>query len=139
MASLLKDVVNAGTGIRAKIEGRFVAGKTGTTNEEHDAWFVGFTPHLSTAVYVGFDQLAPLGRLEAGGRTAAPVFHYYRSVIENQYPAEDYAAPEGVIFTAVDGMYLPFKTGEPLYGTVAPQTGENNPSQVAEDIFKQVF
>jgi penicillin-binding protein 1A len=139
MASLLKDAVNYGTGTRAKIEGRFVAGKTGTTNEEHDAWFVGFTPYLTTAVYVGFDQLAPLGRLEAGGRTAAPIFHYYRNVIEDQYPADDFTAPEGIVFAAVEGLHLPFKAGEPLYGAAAPQTGENAPAQVAEDIFKQVF
>jgi penicillin-binding protein 1A len=139
MASLLKDVVNQGTGTRAKIEGRFVAGKTGTTNEEHDAWFVGFTPYLSTAVYVGFDQLAPLGRLEAGGRTAAPIFAYYRSVIEDQYPADDYTAPEGIVFATVEGLHLPFKANEPLYGAVAPQTEANAPSQVAEDIFKQLF
>ncbi|MDR2694884.1 MAG: penicillin-binding protein, partial [Deltaproteobacteria bacterium] len=139
MASLLKDVVNYGTGVRAKVDGRSIAGKTGTTNEEHDAWFVGFTPHLSTAVYVGFDQLAPLGRLEAGGRTAAPVFAYYRSLIEDQYPAEDFAAPAGVTFANVEGLYLPVKTGEPLYGSVTPQVEENAPSQVAEDIFKQVF
>jgi len=139
MACLLKDVVNYGTGTRAKIEGRFIAGKTGTTNEEHDAWFVGFTPYLATAVYVGFDQLAPLGRLEAGGRTAAPIFNYYRSVIENQYPADDYKAPEGIVFATVEGLYLPFKANEPLYGTAAPQTADQIPAQAAEDIFKQLF
>ena len=69
MATLLKNVVNAGTGSRARIEGRFIAGKTGTTNDEHDAWFVGFTPYLVTGVYVGYDQLQSLGRLEQGGRT----------------------------------------------------------------------
>jgi penicillin-binding protein 1A len=139
MANLLKDAVNYGTGTRAKIDGRFIAGKTGTTNEEHDTWFVGFTPYLSTAVYVGFDQLSPLGRLEAGGRTAAPIFQYYRRVVEDHYPADDFAAPEGVVFASVEGLNLPFKAGEPLYGTVAPQTEENAPSQVAEDIFKQLF
>ena len=139
MASLLKDAVNYGTGTRAKIDGRFIAGKTGTTNEEHDTWFVGFTPYLSTAVYVGFDQLASLGRLEAGGRTAAPIFQYYRSVIEDRYPADDYTPPEGIVFATVEGLHLPFKANEPLYGTAAPQTGEDAPSQVAEEIFKQVF
>jgi len=139
MATLLKDAVNYGTGTRARVEGRFIAGKTGTTNEEHDAWFVGFTPHLSTAVYVGFDQLASLGRLEAGGRTAAPIFHYYRSVVEDQYPADDFTAPEGVVFASVEGLTLPFKANEPLYGTVAPQTEDSAASQVAEDIFKQLF
>jgi penicillin-binding protein 1A len=88
---------------------------------------------------VGFDQLAPLGRLEAGGRTAAPIFKYYRGVIEDQYPADDFTAPEGVAFATVEGLHLPIKTGEPLYGTAAPQTEEDMPSQAAEDVFKQVF
>jgi len=139
MASLLKDAVNYGTGARAKIEGRFIAGKTGTTNEEYDTWFVGFTPCLTTAVYVGFDQLAPLGRLEAGGRTAAPIFNYYRSVIEDRYPADDFTAPEGIVFATVEGLHLPFKANEPLYGTAALQTGDQIPEQAAEDIFKQLF
>jgi penicillin-binding protein 1A len=139
MAALLKDAVNHGTGTRAKIEGRFIAGKTGTTNDENDAWFVGFTPYLSTAVYVGFDQLASLGRLEAGGRTAAPIFSYYRSVIEDRYPADDFTAPDGIVFATVEGLNLPFKIGEALYGTAASQNGEGAPSQAAEDIFKQLF
>jgi len=88
---------------------------------------------------VGFDQLAPLGRLEAGGRTAAPIFAYYRSVIENNYPADDFTAPEGIVFTAVEGLNLPLKANEPLYGFAAPQTEEHLPAQAAEDIFKQLF
>ena len=138
MSQLLKDVVNFGTGTRAKVDGRVIAGKTGTTNEEHDAWFVGFSPQLCTSVYVGFDQLSPLGRLEAGGRTSAPIFSYYRSAIEDRYPAEDFVVPEGVVFADVEGLHLPFKAGEPIYGTVAPQTEEPE-AQAGEDIFKQLF
>jgi penicillin-binding protein 1A len=138
MATLLKDAVNFGTGTRARIEGRPIAGKTGTTNGENDAWFVGFSPYLCTAVYVGFDQLASLGRLEAGGRTAAPIFAYYRGEVEGDYPPDDYPMPEGVTFADVDGLHLPFRIGEPLRGTVSPQDGESS-APVSEDVFKQLF
>jgi penicillin-binding protein 1A len=138
MATLLKDVVRFGTGTRAGIEGRPIAGKTGTTNGENDAWFVGFSPYLCTAVYVGFDQLASLGRLEAGGRTAAPIFAYYRGEVEADYPPDDYPEPEGIVFADVDGLHLPFRAGEPLRGTASPQDGEFS-APVSEDVFKQLF
>ena len=78
-------MVNSGTGSRARVEGHVIAGKTGTSNDENDAWFVGFSPSLVTGVYVGFDQLQSLGKQEQGGRTAAPIFRYYRSQIEDLY------------------------------------------------------
>ncbi len=96
MSTLLKNVVENGTAKRARIPGRAIAGKTGTTNEEKDTWFVGFSPHLVTGVYVGFDQIRPLGRGEAGGRTSAPIFTYYRKEVEDLYPAEDFEMPAGI-------------------------------------------
>lgn len=135
MATLLKEVVTAGTGGRARLPNRFVAGKTGTTNEEHDAWFVGFTPHLVTGIYVGYDQLQPLGRLEAGGRTAAPIFAYYRQEVEDQYPPDDFIMPEGIVMHD----NLAYKAGEPLEGT-ATATGAADPmEQRGEDLFRQLF
>lgn len=124
MATLLKNVVNNGTGGRAKVEGRFIAGKTGTTNEEHDAWFVGFTPYLVTGVYVGYDQLQPLGRREQGGRTAAPIFRYYRNQVEELYEAEDFAMPDGIIM--VDG--LAYRSDMPIQGQSATEGEEEEPS-----------
>ena len=76
--SILQDAVLRGTGTRARLAGRPVAGKTGTTDDQKDAWFVGYTPSLVTGVWVGFDDGKPLGRGEMGGVAAAPdlgVFH----------------------------------------------------------------
>lgn len=134
MATLLKEVVNAGTAGRAKVLGKPIGGKTGTTNEEHDAWFVGFSPYLVTGVYIGYDQLQPLGRLEAGGRTAVPVFVDYRQEIEDQYPPDDFTMPEGIVMS--NGQA--YKADEPLSGSVQMA---NDPAleQNAEDLLKQLF
>ncbi|MEG2173102.1 MAG: PBP1A family penicillin-binding protein [Desulfovibrionaceae bacterium] len=134
MATLLKEVVNAGTAGRAKVLGKPMAGKTGTTNEEHDAWFMGFSPYLVTGVYMGYDQLQPLGRLEAGGRTAVPVFVDYRKEIEDQYPPDDFIMPEGIVMS--NGQA--YKADEPITGSV---NMNNDPilEQNAEDLLKQLF
>lgn len=139
MALLLKNVVNAGTGTRARMEGRFIAGKTGTTNEEHDAWFMGFTPYLVTGVYMGYDQLQSLGRQEQGGRTAAPVFRYYRSQVEDLYPPQDFVPPEGIVMQ--DG--LAYRSDMPLEGRAATD-GEGaqalkDTSEGGENLMRQMF
>ncbi|MDR2573128.1 MAG: PBP1A family penicillin-binding protein [Desulfovibrio sp.] len=139
MAQLLKNVVNAGTGTRARIEGRFIAGKTGTTNEEHDAWFVGFTPYLATGVYVGYDQLQSLGRQEQGGRTAAPVFGYYRSQVENLYPPQDFVMPDGIVMQDS----FAYRSDMPLEGRAATdeegaQVGRDT-SEGGENLMRQMF
>lgn len=137
VATLLKNVVNAGTGSRAKIEGRFIAGKTGTTNDEHDAWFVGFSPYLVTGVYVGYDQLRSLGRLEQGGRTAAPIFKYYRTVVENLYEAKDFDMPEGIVMS---GGFA-YRDDMPLVGVSATDgyEEESDSSGEEEDLMRQMF
>ena len=77
MVSMLKDVVSKGTGRSAALSGRQAAGKTGTTNLSTDAWFVGFTPTLVTAVYIGYDSPSSLGGNSTGGSLAAPVWGRY--------------------------------------------------------------
>ena len=79
--SMLRGVVERGTARRVAsvMEGRPVAGKTGTTNEARDAWFIGFTPDLAVGVYVGFDNPRPLGQGETGGRAASPIFAQFVS------------------------------------------------------------
>src|SRR5690606_24507659 len=74
MTYLLRSVVERGTGWRARRTGRPAAGKTGTTDDNIDSWFVGYTPELAAGVWVGYDQLQPLGRNETGGRAAAPIW-----------------------------------------------------------------
>ncbi len=77
MVSMLRDVVEHGTGTAARIPGRDVVGKTGTTNRSTDTWFVGFTPELVTAVYIGYDKPISLGSSSTGGGVAAPVWGRY--------------------------------------------------------------
>lgn len=134
MSSLLKEVVVAGTAGRARVLNKPMAGKTGTTNDENDAWFVGFTPHLVTGVYVGYDQLQPLGRLEAGGRTALPIFVYYRQLVEEQYPPDDFIMPEGIIMQG----NLAYRADMPIEGTAA-MSESTELEQQGEDLLRQLF
>jgi penicillin-binding protein 1A len=106
---VMQDVVESGTGQRVKRLGRPVAGKTGTTNDTRDAWFMGFTPSLVAGVWVGFDQERPLGKHEVGGRAAAPIWLYFAEKALQGTPAEVFPVPEGIVFVKVDP-----KTGVPV-------------------------
>ena len=77
MTSILSDVIKSGTGRQAKVKGLQLAGKTGTTNKNIDAWFCGYSPSLQTIVWYGNDDNAPMRRTETGGRSAAPAFSYF--------------------------------------------------------------
>ncbi|MBE6441199.1 MAG: PBP1A family penicillin-binding protein [Desulfovibrio desulfuricans] len=138
MATLLKEVVNAGTGGRARIEGRVIAGKTGTTNDTHDVWFMGFSPYLVTGVYVGYDQVDSLGRQEQGGRTAAPIFRQYRTQVEERYPADDFVMPEGIVMSGG----LAYRADMPMQGASAMEESTSDGSVVdtsddGEDLMRQ--
>jgi penicillin-binding protein 1A len=77
MANLMKGVVEHGTGYKVKALGRPTAGKTGTSNDEMDAWFVGYTPQWVAGVWSGFDQKKKIGEKETGGAVSAPTFLYF--------------------------------------------------------------
>ncbi len=148
MASLLKDVVNAGTATRVKVLGRPVAGKTGTSNEERDAWFIGFTPYLVSSIYIGNDDMTPLGKQETGGRTAIPVFIYYHQAVDAEYPPDDFPVPPDIVMKSIDAdtgllsgphtqksLSLPFIAGtEPRQSS-----GQSAPKDSGEDLLKQMF
>jgi penicillin-binding protein 1A len=103
MASyVMQDVVESGTGRRVKSIGRPVAGKTGTTDDTRDAWFIGFTPSLVAGVWVGFDQESSLGREEVGGRAAAPIWLYFMEKALQGKPREVFSVPDGIVFIKVD-------------------------------------
>ncbi|MEM9169683.1 MAG: penicillin-binding protein 1A, partial [Pseudomonadota bacterium] len=112
MVSMLEGAVARGTGTAVrKVVAHPVAGKTGTTNEYKDAWFVGFTPDLAAGVYVGFDLPQSLGQGEAGGRVAAPVFgDFMQRALEEVAPIP-FRVPSGVRLVRVDA-----KTGKPANG-----------------------
>lgn len=108
VVSMLEGAVRRGTGSALNSLGRPVAGKTGTTNEFRDAWFVGFTPDLVVGVYVGFDTPVPLGSGEAGGRAAAPIARDAFAPILEEYPVAPFRVPEGVRLVPINA-----RSGEP--------------------------
>ena len=94
---------------------RPVAGKTGTTNDQADAWFMGFSPDIITGVWVGHDETRFLGHGETGSRAAAPIWvDYMRAALEDR-PARDFAVPELIEFARIDR-----KTGLLAGGGTAP-------------------
>jgi penicillin-binding protein 1A len=99
---LLQDVVKRGTGWRVRELGRPVAGKTGTTNDLKDAWFMGFTPSIVAGVWVGFDDLSKLGKYETGSRAASPIFLYFMKEALAGTPVELFSPPDGVAFAKID-------------------------------------
>ncbi len=101
ITSLMEEVVKNGTGWRAKSLGRPVAGKTGTTNEYRDAWFVGYTPNLVSVVWVGFDDMRPLGSQETGARAASPIWVSFMNDVLKDEP-EEFSAPEGIVSCTID-------------------------------------
>ncbi len=125
VTSMLEDVVKYGTGKRARVLKRPVAGKTGTTNEYRDAWFIGFTPELVSGVWVGFDDSRRLGNRETGSRAALPMWISFMkdalAVIspfgreeEQKAQTEPFPTPDGIVTTVID----------PLTGLLATRDSE---------------
>ena len=103
MNSILQDVVLRGTGRRALALGRKdLAGKTGTTNDQRDAWFNGYNPDLVTTVWVGFDQLKPLGNRETASRAALPLWIDFMRVALQGKPEKQLPRPEGLVTVKIN-------------------------------------
>jgi len=102
MTSLLQSVVEHGTATSVKALGRPIAGKTGTSNDFKDALFLGYIPQIFTGIWVGFDESRPIGRNEAGGKAAAPIWLQYMQVASANLPIQDFEVPEDVIRVQVD-------------------------------------
>jgi len=101
--SMMMDVVRRGTGARAMELGRSdLAGKTGTTNEQRDAWFSGYNDYLVTSVWVGFDNHEPLGRRELGGRAALPVWIEYMRIALDGVEDKPPSVPDGLAQARID-------------------------------------
>ena len=95
--SMMMDVVRRGTGKKAMALGRNdLAGKTGTTNEQRDAWFSGYNSEVVTSVWVGFDSHEPLGRFEVGGKAALPIWINYMRVALQDVPDQTLEVPDGI-------------------------------------------
>ncbi len=102
MTSLLQSVVEEGTGKKVSALNRPCAGKTGTTNDFRDAWFIGFTPQLVTGAWVGYDDNASLGKRETGGVVAAPIWLNFMQQVVKDIPVKLFEVPEGVVFAKIN-------------------------------------
>ena len=114
MTSLLKGVVERGTAVRARSLKRPIAGKTGTTNDWTDGWFIGFEPSLAAGVWVGFDEKKDsLGKGSDGARTALPIWIEFWGEATKGKPIEDFPVPGNIVFVPVDGSGRPAPPGTP--------------------------
>ena len=146
MSDLLRTVVLEGTGRGLRRLGRTVAGKTGTTNEYSDAWFMGFSPELTTGVWVGHDDNQVLGWGESGGRTALPIWGDFMEVALAPFPRRDFEVPEKIEFQRVDrstglladahtqdAYFQPFLEGTAPERSFSDQTTTEKSRQAARD------
>jgi penicillin-binding protein 1A len=102
VTSLLESVVQTGTATKAKALGRPAAGKTGTSNQARDAWFVGYTTELAAGVWVGFDDHRPLGAKESGGKAAVPIWLEIMKTAHEKKPVRAFDVPSGVTMAKID-------------------------------------
>lgn len=109
LTNVMKGVIERGTATRARALKRPLAGKTGTTSEATDVWFIGFTPNLVAGVWVGYDIKKSLGPAETGGRMALPLWIAFMQRILPDIPVEDFPVPDNVVAVPVDHA-----TGEPV-------------------------
>jgi penicillin-binding protein 1A len=145
LVSMMKEVVQSGTGQAARALERPVAAKTGTAQEHRDAWFVGMTPDLVAGVWVGFDSHDPLGGHATGAGAALPGWLGFMQAAVGNRPPVDFAVPPGVEFARVDprsgllaatdapasaGVLLPFVPG------TAPTRGAPDPARSPQNFFQ---
>lgn len=107
LTNMMQSVVSAGTGVRAQVLERPLAGKTGTSNESRNTWFAGFSPELVATAWVGFDNYEPLGH-ETGASAALPIWIRFMGAALAHQPPHDFPIPEGVVTVKINA-----KTGEP--------------------------
>jgi penicillin-binding protein 1A len=123
---LLQGVVQHGTGQRAKVLGRPIAGKTGTSSDYADAWFIGYTPSILTAVWVGFDDKTSLGKDETGSRAALPIWISFMEQALGKTPIETFKVPPRIILRKVN-----IESGQPV--------NDDSPGTVLEAFVEGTF
>jgi penicillin-binding protein 1A len=143
VVEMMQGVVQRGTGFAVKAVGKPIAGKTGTTSDWQDAWFVGFTPDLAAGVFIGYDDPVSLGSGEQAAVVAAPIFRDFMIAALKDAPATEFRTPPGLrMYRVSTATGLPAGGGEPAIweayksGTEPGQNrglGLNVPGQVAGD------
>ncbi len=146
MSDLLRTVIQEGTGRRLRGLGRTLAGKTGTTNDFTDAWFMGFSPDLTTGVWVGNDNNRSLGWGESGARAALPIWGDFMRLALAPYPRRDFEVPDEIEFQRIDRIsgllakantqnayFQPFLAGTAPEQSDTEQTASEKSQQAARD------
>ncbi|BBP44367.1 penicillin-binding protein 1A [Thiosulfativibrio zosterae] len=149
MTSIMQDVINYGSGRQAKALNREdLAGKTGTTNQQKDAWFSGFNPDVVTTVWAGFDKPDTMGRNEVGGRAALPIWMDYMRIALTELgsPNAPFMRPDGLVNVPIDkktGLAVPadtpgayFEIFRPEFAPKVPESSATEIKALADELFK---
>jgi penicillin-binding protein 1A len=148
MVNIMTNVVRHGTAVKVhQAISHPIAGKTGTTNNYIDAWFIGFTPDIVTGVWVGKDDNTPLGRLETGSRSAVPIWIDFMAPTLEGTPAYDFTPPSDVVFVKIDkdtglltrgsgedALYEGFVDGTEPTRFSSPSSGPSQPADPMGDM-----
>lgn len=134
MTSILSDVVTKGTGKAAQVSGIELAGKTGTTNDNIDAWFCGYSPSIQTIIWFGKDNNTPMRKSETGGKIAAPVFSYFYKKYLEIHPeiTRNFTMPENVYTANINGRSELYTDTSPLPEVVYQSQPQNPGEEVLE-------
>jgi penicillin-binding protein 1A len=139
MDSLLKDVVRRGTATMAlRLKRTDLAGKTGTTNDSHDAWFAGYAPKVAGVAWVGFDQPRKLGDRETGGGLALPIWVNYMGVALKGVPDAPMQPPQGIVKVGEDWYYTETRPGQGIASLGVAEDGLGT-GERGEQVREQVF
>jgi penicillin-binding protein 1A len=133
ITNIMESVVQEGTGRRAKAINRPSAGKTGTTNDLKDAWYIGYIPQLACVSWVGYDQERPLGKYETGSKAAAPAWVNFMKVASKEFPVENFYVPDSIEFHSInkeDGLLVDIQDPNAYIEAFAPGTA---PTRMSED------
>jgi len=149
ITSMMEGVVQRGTATVVREVGKPVAGKTGTTNDEKDVWFVGFAPDMAVGVYLGYDKPRQIGARATGGGIAAPIVKDFLKLALAEKPAVPFRVPPGIKLIRIDpksgmriaagspgGLLEAFKPGTAppdSYSVIGYQDGEGRPVSVSPD------
>ena len=140
MTSILEGVIERGTGKGLSDLNLQLAGKTGTTNNNTDAWFIGFTSNLVVGVYVGYDNPRSLGKIETGAMTAMPIFKDFMKNAVTNYEARPFKVAKGIKMMVVDsvtGEKASFGSKQTLIEAFKEEKIENK-SNIDNDRFKEI-